>query len=352
MRSVARRSVPTRWNWTWLISGVLAALVLGAAVLHYPGGSCRRAGGEGLPPPGLAAAAGLPAAGTAVGAGTRDGGAARRPRLPASPGQPTATTRPAGAGVVARATALYYDPGSAVGSCTLGPFPGTGLYASLPPHRYGKGTLCGSYLEIRGHRGTVRAEVVDLCPGCAPDTINLSRAAFGKIVGTGSAQVTYRPLVNPALPGPIALRVGATDNGRTTVQVINNGNPLRSVSIAPAPAGASPSASPGSSGTPAVTWQDLRPNTNDFWVATRKVAAGAFTVRVTDHRGHQAVLPHVTLRPGALIHTGVWMYRVGASPSPSAASHGSTAPPSASPTGGGGGTPATRRAAAARGNGC
>jgi expansin (peptidoglycan-binding protein) len=378
MRSVAHRptrpppraplrpasATPTRWNWTWLVSGLLSALVLGAAVLHYPGGSCQRTG-ESLPPPPGLAAAWLPAAAAAAGTGARGGVAGRRPHLaatpsPAAPSPGAAGSPSAGRAAATHATALYYDPGSAVGSCTLGPFPDTGLYASLPPHRYGKGTLCGSYLDIRGPRGTVRAEVVDLCPGCAADTINLSRAAFDKAVGAGSAQVSYWPLVNPTLPSPIVLRVGATNGGRTTIQVINHGNPLRSVWVAPARAGGSPGASPsaaagpsasaGASGTPAATWQELRPNTNDFWVARGKLTGGSFAVRVTDYDGHQVLVPHVTLRPGALAHTRVWMYRAGASPSPSAAT---PSRPPATPAGRGARTPAARRtSAAARGAGC
>ena len=49
----------------------------------------------------------------------------------------------------------------------------------------------------------VRAEVVDLCPGCAANMINLSRAAFSVVADTepGSARVRYWPLDNPPLPG-------------------------------------------------------------------------------------------------------------------------------------------------------
>src|SRR5581483_11252504 len=240
MRSVSRTTggpvprTPTRGNWTWLVSGIVSAVALVAVLLTYAGGGCRPAGGESL-----AAAAGQAAA-PAVGAAGPPGRdpASVTPATPAA--APTSVTATPGASQpkATRATALYYDPGSAVGSCTLGPFPATGRYASLPPRQYGKGTLCGSYLEVRGPHGTVRAEVVDLCPGCAADTINLSRSAFGKIVGPGPAGVTYRPVVNPPLPAPIELRVGTTDAGRVAVQVVNTGNPLRSVAIQPTAAAA------------------------------------------------------------------------------------------------------------------
>jgi hypothetical protein len=250
---------------------------------------------------------------------------------------------------------LYYDPGSAVGSCTLGPFPATGRYASLPPGQYGKGTLCGSYLEVQGPHGTVRVEVVDLCPGCAADTINLSRSAFGTIVGTGPADVTYRPEVNPPLPAPIELRVG-TDAGRVAVQVVNTGNPLRSVAIQPAAA-----AAPGGSATATPTpvpggpaWQALTPNTNDFWVASGPPGTDRFTVRITDDQGHQVLIPRILLAPGAHIRTRSWMYQTDATPSQPAPSPASATASPPSPTAQAhAATPVTQRTSvAAQGAGC
>ena len=53
--------------------------------------------------------------------------------------------------------AVFYDPGHAVGSCSLGPFPAAGRYVSLPPERFGHSAACGSYLTVQGPRGQVRA---------------------------------------------------------------------------------------------------------------------------------------------------------------------------------------------------
>jgi expansin (peptidoglycan-binding protein) len=341
MRSVPRTGMsfsprtPTRGNWTWLTSGLIAAAALTVVLVQASGGGCRAGTSESL-----SAAAGAAGGPGRVPASSPAGAPASSP----ASGTPSPAAAPgsAGTGQAVRAVALYYDPGSAVGSCTLGPFPADGLYASLPPHRYGKGTLCGSYLRVRGPHGTVRAEVVDLCPGCAADTINLSRTAFGKIVGTGSAEVTYWPEPDPALPGPVEVRVGTTDSGLTALQVVNNGNPLRSVAIEAAGGSAKPtaSASPAASGgaTPAPGgWQELTPNTNDFWVASGQVSTGTFTVRVTDDRGHQVLLPRVRLRPGTMIRTRTLMYHAAASPSPASTGPASTGPAQPSPAASGAG---------------
>jgi hypothetical protein len=107
---------------------------------------------------------------------------------------------------------VFYNPGTVTGSCSLGPFRFGGLYVSLPPQRYDGSAACGTYLDVQGPRGRVRAEVVDLCPDCAATSVNLDRAAFVQVAGpdVGSAPVSYRQVVDPVLPGPIALRVGTT----------------------------------------------------------------------------------------------------------------------------------------------
>ena len=127
--------------------------------------------------------------------------------------------------------AVFYDPGRAAGSCGLGPFPAGGWYASLPPRSYASGRACGSYLDVSGPAGPVRAEVVDVCTDCAAGTVNLSRAAFARIADPrrGTVVVSYRPAVDPPLPGPLMLRIAAARPGRLAVQVINHGNRLSSV---------------------------------------------------------------------------------------------------------------------------
>ena len=365
MRSVSRSPAgpvsrtPARGSWTWLVSGIIAAGAGVTVLLTYSGSGCQPAGGGSL-----AAAAGTGAGPDAAAASARPGGAAHVPASATTPASPTATPTGTSQPGVTRATALYYDPGSAVGSCTLGPFPGTGLYASLPPGQYGQGTLCGSYLTVRGPHGTVRAEVVDLCPGCAADTINLSRTAFGKIVGTGSAEVTYRPEVDPPLPAPIELRVGTTGAGRVAVQVVNNGNPLRSVAIQPTDAAApsgSASPSPGTSASAAAStgpggpaWQELRPDSNDFWAASGPPSADRFTVRITDDQGHQILIPRILLAPGARIQTRSWMYQPAPTPRPAVSSPASepASPPAATPPGGAGVPAARHTSTASPGAGC
>ncbi len=276
MSSLARK--PARGNWIWLGGALCAVAVLaGVAVAATTGGP-----------------AGQPAAqarggGAAAAAGAGQAGLAPRP----------GTGGPGGASYLAgtAAVAVFYNPGGAVGSCSLGPFPPGGRYASLPPERFGHSAACGSYVTVQGPRGQVRAEVVDLCPGCAANMINLSRAAFAAIAAPqpGSARVRYWALDNPPLPGPLILRLSQTGTGRPAIQVRRHGNPLVAVAVAAA-------------GPPVPAWRGLTLNANGIWVAAGHLGPWPVNIRITDSRGHQVVIRRVRLRPGRVIRTRTWMY--------------------------------------------
>ena len=179
----------------------------------------------------------------------------------------------------------------------VNPFPAAGRYVSLPPERFGHSAACGSYLTVQGPRGQVRAEVVDLCPGCAADMINLSRAAFTRIAapGPGSARIRFWPVNDPPLPGPLILRMAQTPTGLLTLQVRRHGNALASVAV-------------GTPGTQVPAWQPFTLSANGIWVAGGHLGQGPFNIRITDTGGHQAVILRVTLPPGRVIHTRTWMY--------------------------------------------
>jgi expansin (peptidoglycan-binding protein) len=264
MHAAPRR--PARGNWIWLVSGLLSLSVLTGVALSYSSGGCP-----------ATTAAHLDAT--------------------VQPSQSPSASRSPAARQVTSGVALYYNTGTSVGGCSLGPFPSWGRYVALPPSRYAHGAACGTYLEVRGPKGEVRAEVVDLCSGCGYRHINLSRAAFDQIgdSGTGWARVRFWPLANPRLRGPIILRTSTTASGRLTIQVLRHGNQLASVAVA----------RPGTS-TPDWHWFVL--NTDDYWVARTHLGDGQFNVRIKDDQGHLVVIPRLPLVPGRTIHTRTWMY--------------------------------------------
>jgi expansin len=194
--------------------------------------------------------------------------------------------------------AFFYDPGTGGDKCSIAPLDPDGLYASLPSARYADGSLCGAYLDITGPLGTVRAQIVDMCPGCSDSQLDLSTAAFARIQyqSRGTADVSWQLAVNPVLPGPLAVRVGPGSTASDlALLVLNHGNPLTSVSV---------------DGKPATQRAD------GYWIGVGD-GPGPFQVQVTDAAGHTAVLTGIKLSPQAIQQTSVRMY--GAAPQPTPA---------------------------------
>ena len=285
-------------NWLWLPTGAIAvAVILTVLVVTRATPACAPAAPAGGP----ARPAGPALSADVAGVGGPRGGVT--PSGVAGPGASFRSVKRAGEAGGKRSrtvtgTARFYVPGAAAGACDLGPFRRDGVYASLSPARFARGTDCGTYVHVRGPRGEVLAEVVDLCPLCAGDDINLSRAAFAKVAPTrrGSARVSYAPATDPRLPGPLTLRGYRTADGYRALQVLNHGNRIVAVDIT--------AAAPGRT----RRWHRMRLSAHDLWVAWGRRVPQRVTVRLSDDRGHTVVIRGVRLRPGREVSSAVWMY--------------------------------------------
>ncbi len=311
----ARPRMPRRGNWIWLVSSAITVITLTGVALRWPVAGCVPAPAGGRP--GSSAASTV----SAGPAGAGSSGAART----GPPGAPLGAGRPVAA--ITAGHAVFYDPDGAVGSCSLGPFPAPGWYASLPAASYDGGRACGSYLTVQGPAGTVLAEVVDVCTECATGTIDLSRAAFSRLAGlrAGTVPVRYWPASDPPLAGPLALRVAVTGGSiPLAVQVLNHGNRLASVALQAGREG---------------RWVKLVPEPDGYWAWRRVRADGAVprvtSVRVTDVAGHRAVLTGLPLDPGRAagppLRTRAWMYQPGEGRGATAASARPAPAPSGRP---------------------
>ena len=199
-------------------------------------------------------------------------------------------------------------------NCSYPSPPADGLFVALSPGEYDNAAACGGYLEVHGPDGSVRVEVIDQCPGCAAGHIDLSEAAFSAIapLNAGLVNVTYQPLVNPSLPGPVSLLVKqGSSQYWLALLAMNTGNPLGSVQVQSESGGG---------------WHNLVQASYNYWVAQSGAGAGPFTVRLTDTQGHVATVQDVALSPGVTQSTGTWMYGAGATTGP-ALEPASTPPP-------------------------
>jgi expansin len=199
-------------------------------------------------------------------------------------------------------------------NCSYPSPPADGLFVALSPGEYDNAAACGGYLEVHGPDGSVRVEVIDQCPGCGAGHIDLSEAAFSAIapLNQGLIDVTYQPLVNPALPGPISMLVKqGSSQYWLALLAMNTGNPLASVQVRSESGGG---------------WHNLVQASYNYWVAQSGAGAGPFTVRLADTQGHVVTVQDVALSPGVTQGTETWMYGAGATTGP-ALEPASTPPP-------------------------
>jgi expansin (peptidoglycan-binding protein) len=179
-------------------------------------------------------------------------------------------------------------------NCSYPSPPADGLYAALPPAEYGNAAACGEYLQVSGPDGSVRVKVIDQCPECAAGHVDLSEAAFARLapLSAGLISVSYAPVTDPPLPGPLSVEVKQGSSRYWLALLADNpGNPLASVQVQ-APSG----------------WVPLARASYNYWIAQSGAGPGPFTVRLTDTQGHQATVPAITLSPGVVQTARTWMY--------------------------------------------
>jgi expansin len=240
---------------------------------------------------GLGVAGAAIAVAVAVGIGQAVGSPACALELPAAAQAGTAVQ----AGTIS-GTATYYK--SPPGNCSYPSPPADGLFVALPPSQYASAAACGGYLQVHGPDGSVRVEVVDQCPDCGTNHIDLSPQAFSAIapLAAGQVTVTYEFLASPPLPGPLSVRVKeGSSRYWLALLATNTGNPLASVAVRGAAGG----------------WHDLARADYNYWIAASGAGDGPFTVRLTDTVGHQVTVGGITLSPGVVQGTGTSMYGAG-----------------------------------------
>ncbi|WP_174530462.1 expansin EXLX1 family cellulose-binding protein, partial [Micromonospora maritima] len=210
---------------------------------------------------------------------------------------PVGAALPVGAGAHT-GKATFYDSKGAGGNCSRPAAPANRLYVALGPSEYAAGASCGGFLDVTGPRGTVRVLVMDQCPECAPGHLDLSAEAFARIADPvqGVVRVTYRAVVDPALPGPLTFRIkeGASQ-WWFAVLVGDHGNPLRSVEVRQDGA-----------------WRAADRENYNYWLIPSGAGPGPYTIRVTDVYGHRATATGIRMAPGQVQRSTVRMYGAGA----------------------------------------
>ena len=182
--------------------------------------------------------------------------------------------------------ATFYDLAGTQGNCSTKP-PADDLYVALGKTEYSGATACGSYLDVTGPKGKVRVKVTDQCPECATGHLDLSRTAFRKIGAevSGIIPITYKAVVNPAVPGPMTVTVkDGTSQWWLAVLIDNHGNQLKTVTV----------------NGKATHREDY-----NYWIVDGGAGPGPFNIKVTNVQGWSATLPNIRLAPSSTQTTTV-----------------------------------------------
>jgi expansin (peptidoglycan-binding protein) len=227
--------------------------------------------------------------------------------------------------------ATFYDLDGGIPNCSYPSAPDDDLFVALGPAEYSNAAACGTYLDVTGPKGKVRVKVIDKCPECGTGHLDLSRTAFKKIgaESAGVIPITYRTVVNPAVPGPLGVRMPEGVSRYYFAALIDNhGNQLASVKVA------------GSSGTFHTA---ERADYND-WIIDGGAGSGPFKIKISDVYGRTATLSGISLSPEKTQKTSASLSGGGAvkaphsssptparkkSPSPSTSKSSATPPASA-----------------------
>ena len=128
--------------------------------------------------------------------------------------------------------ATYYDADGS-GNCSFDKSPDDLDIVALALPEYDDSAACGACLAVTGPKGNVTVRVVDSCPGCAGNGVNLdlSAQAFAKIAEPkdGRVKVDYR-LVSCATAGNVAYHFkDGSSKYWTAIQVRNHRVPIAEV---------------------------------------------------------------------------------------------------------------------------
>lgn len=106
--------------------------------------------------------------------------------------------------------ATFYDATGA--ACSLPVAAGEAVVA-VSPALFAGSARCGECLEVTGPAGSVVVRVVDQCPGCEPEDLDLSASAFAQIgnPAVGREPVSWTRVACP-VSGPLTFRFSAASN--------------------------------------------------------------------------------------------------------------------------------------------
>ena len=141
---------------------------------------------------------------------------------------PTPAPGPGGLGDFRDGVITYYDA-DGTGHCSFDPSSDLDVAALTEAGSlYGDATWCGACAEVQGPLGTVVVRIVDSCPDCSHNHLDLSPSAFARIANLVDGRVAVRwRFVSCPVQGNLAYRIKeGSSQWWTAIQVRNHRLPV------------------------------------------------------------------------------------------------------------------------------
>jgi expansin len=171
---------------------------------------------------------------------------------------------------VRQGVATFYDA-AGEGSCLFGRSSNNQLIAAMNAPEYSNAAACGAYVQVKGPKGTITVQIVNVCPECQAGHLDLSQGAFSQIADPklGKVPISWK-IVSPALKGPIAYHFKqGSSQWWTAVQIRNHRNPIAKLEYY-------------SGGK----WITVPRQNYNYFVQSSGMGPGPYQFRVTDRYGN------------------------------------------------------------------
>lgn len=187
--------------------------------------------------------------------------------------------------------ATYYDATGA-GACSF-EAGGDLQVAAADTQDFAGSLACGACVSIQGPKGSTTVRIVDLCPDCQANQLDLSQSAFAKIAepSAGRVNVTWQPVPCNVQGNVEYVYKDGSSPYWTAIQVRNHRVPIASLEW-----------------QHGSTWQSVPRESYNYFVISAGAGSGPVSVRITGTTGESledtlpAVEPSTTHAGRAQFH--------------------------------------------------
>ncbi|KAI5776937.1 RlpA-like double-psi beta-barrel-protein domain-containing protein-containing protein [Geopyxis carbonaria] len=189
-------------------------------------------------------------------------------------------------------TATYYGGNISGGTCsfTTLTLPSSIYGTALSDSNWASAGLCGACLRVSYNSQSITAMVVDQCPGCGANALDLFPAAFSALAEPtlGHVQVAWEVVDCEAMEGRKLKLVNKSGTSRYwfSMQVVNAVRPVVSLEV---------------STDGGKTWGKTTRQEYNYFENSSGFGADTVDVRVTDTAGNKVVVKGVSVASGSSV---------------------------------------------------